>query len=51
MAEQPAGPSPDFDVRDVIDGVALLASTANVVMQLERRRPVHGEQPGQLQRV
>jgi uncharacterized protein (DUF2236 family) len=36
MAEQPAGPSPDFDVRDVIDGVALLASTANVVMQLAR---------------
>jgi uncharacterized protein (DUF2236 family) len=36
MAEQPAGPSPDFDVRDVINGVALLASTANVVMQLAR---------------
>jgi uncharacterized protein (DUF2236 family) len=36
MAEQPAGPSPDLDVRDVIDGVALLASTANVVMQLAR---------------
>lgn len=26
----------DFDVRDVIDGAALLASTANVVMQLAR---------------
>lgn len=34
MAEQSAGASPDFDVRDLIDGVALLASTANVVMQL-----------------
>jgi uncharacterized protein (DUF2236 family) len=29
------GPS-DFDVRDLIDGAALLASTANVVMQLAR---------------
>ena len=36
MAGQRAGTSPDFDVRDVIDGVALLASTANVVMQLAR---------------
>jgi uncharacterized protein (DUF2236 family) len=34
MAEQPAGASPDYDVRDLVDGVALLASTANVVMQL-----------------
>jgi uncharacterized protein (DUF2236 family) len=33
-AGQPAGAAPDFDVRDLIDGVALLASTANVVMQL-----------------
>ena len=33
----PAGRSPaGFDIRDVIDGAALLASTANVVMQLAR---------------
>lgn len=34
MAEEPAEVRRDFDVRDVIDGAALLASTANVVMQL-----------------
>lgn len=34
MAQQPAGGSRDFDARDLIDGAALLASTANVVMQL-----------------
>ena len=27
-------PAPDFDARDLLDGAALLASTANVVMQL-----------------
>jgi uncharacterized protein (DUF2236 family) len=32
----PAEVPPDFDVRDMIDGAALLASTANVVMQLAR---------------
>ena len=36
MAGPPAGVAPDFDVRDLIDGAALLASTANVVMQLAR---------------
>ena len=30
------GPAAEFDVRDVVDGAALLASTANVVMQLAR---------------
>ena len=32
----PGDVAPDFDVRDMIDGAALLASTANVVMQLAR---------------
>lgn len=32
----PAEVPPDYDVRDMIDGAALLASTANVVMQLAR---------------
>jgi uncharacterized protein (DUF2236 family) len=32
----PAGAPADFDVRDVIEGAALLASTANVIMQLAR---------------
>ncbi len=36
MAGPPAGVPPDFDVKDLIDGAALLASTANVVMQLAR---------------
>jgi uncharacterized protein (DUF2236 family) len=36
MAGPPAGVTPDFDVTDLIDGAALLASTANVVMQLAR---------------
>lgn len=31
-----AGAPPEFDVRDVIEGAALLASTANVIMQLGR---------------
>lgn len=36
-SSDPHDPDPDdFDVRDVIDGAALLASTANVVMQLAR---------------
>lgn len=35
-AGEPARPQTDFDVRDVVEGVALLASTANVVMQLAR---------------
>jgi uncharacterized protein (DUF2236 family) len=33
---------PDFDVRDMIDGAALLASTANVVMQLARPEVGYG---------
>jgi uncharacterized protein (DUF2236 family) len=33
---EPAGALADFDVRDVVEGVALLASTANVIMQLAR---------------
>jgi uncharacterized protein (DUF2236 family) len=32
--ERPGGSAPEFDVRDLMDGAALLASTANVVMQL-----------------
>jgi uncharacterized protein (DUF2236 family) len=36
MAGRPAGTSPDFDVRDVANGVGLLAATANVIMQLAR---------------
>ena len=32
--ERPGGPAPEIDVRDLMDGAALLASTANVVMQL-----------------
>jgi uncharacterized protein (DUF2236 family) len=32
----PARAPADFDIRDVIDGAALLASTANVIMQLAR---------------
>ena len=36
MAGHPGGVPAEFDVRDLIDGVALLASTANVVMQLAR---------------
>ncbi len=35
-ADTAAGTSADFDVRGLIDGVTLLASTANVVMQLAR---------------
>jgi uncharacterized protein (DUF2236 family) len=42
MSEQPAGAAPDFDVRELIDGVALLASTANVVMQLSHPAVGHG---------
>ncbi len=34
--KRPAAAAPDFDVRDLVDGVALLAATANVVMQLAR---------------
>ncbi len=36
MTADVAAAPPDFDVRDVIDGAALLASTANAVMQLAR---------------
>ena len=41
QADEPVRPEPpdppaDFDVRDMMDGAALLASTANVVMQLAR---------------
>jgi uncharacterized protein (DUF2236 family) len=36
MTANAAAASPDFDVRDLIDGAALLASTANAVMQLAR---------------
>lgn len=35
-AGEQARPQTDFDVRDVVEGAALLASTANVVMQLAR---------------
>jgi uncharacterized protein (DUF2236 family) len=34
MTKQSTGAPPDFDVQDLIDGVGLLAGTANVVMQL-----------------
>ncbi len=34
--ERPAAAAPDFDVPDLIDGVALLAATANMIMQLAR---------------
>jgi uncharacterized protein (DUF2236 family) len=45
----------DFDVRDVIEGAALLASTANVVMQLARPAVGYGVaestvEPGQVMR-
>jgi uncharacterized protein (DUF2236 family) len=36
MTAGPAAGPPDFDLRDLIDGAALLAGTANVVMQLAR---------------
>jgi len=36
MAEQSIGTSPVFDVRDLANGVGLLAATANVIMQLAR---------------
>jgi uncharacterized protein (DUF2236 family) len=36
MTADVAAAPPDFDLRDVIDGAALLASTANAVMQLAR---------------
>ena len=36
MTVDVAAAPPDFDLRDVIDGAALLASTANAVMQLAR---------------
>jgi uncharacterized protein (DUF2236 family) len=42
MAGSPAGVPPDFDVRDLIDGAALPASTANVVMQLARPEVGYG---------
>jgi uncharacterized protein (DUF2236 family) len=41
-AERPAQAPADFDVRDLIDGAALLASTANVVMQLSRPEVGYG---------
>lgn len=41
-ASEPARPQTDFDVRDVVEGAALLASTANVVMQLARPAVGHG---------
>jgi hypothetical protein len=37
-----AAPGADFDVRELIDGAALLASTANVVMQLAQLPVGHG---------
>jgi uncharacterized protein (DUF2236 family) len=37
-----AGISPDFDVRDLADGVGLLAATANVIMQLARPEVGYG---------
>ena len=40
--ERPAAAAPDFDVRDLIDGVALLAATANVIMQLARPEVGYG---------
>jgi uncharacterized protein (DUF2236 family) len=42
MAGHPAEIPPDFDVRDMIAGAALLASTANVVMQLARPEVGYG---------
>lgn len=33
---RPAGAPAGFDVRDIVEGTALLASTANVIMQLAR---------------
>jgi uncharacterized protein (DUF2236 family) len=36
MAKQSVRTSPDLDVRDLIDGLGLLAATANVIMQLAR---------------
>ncbi len=39
---RPASAPVRFDVRDVIDGAALLAGTANVVMQLARPAVGHG---------
>jgi uncharacterized protein (DUF2236 family) len=55
LAERPARASPDFDVRDLVNGVALLASTANVVMQLARPEVGYGVlestvEPGQVMR-
>jgi hypothetical protein len=32
VTERPGGSAPEFDVRDLADGAALLADTANVVM-------------------
>lgn len=54
-AERPARAAPDFDVRDLVNGVALLASTANVVMQLARPEVGYGVlestvEPSQLMR-
>ena len=40
--ERPAAAAPDFDVPDLIDGVALLAATANVIMQLARPEVGYG---------
>jgi uncharacterized protein (DUF2236 family) len=37
-----AASSPDVDLRDLIDGAALLASTANAVMQLARPEVGYG---------
>ena len=42
MASEAAGTSPDFDVRDMVTGTALLAATANVIMQLSRPEVGYG---------
>jgi len=42
MTANAAAASPDVDLRDLIDGAALLASTANAVMQLARPEVGYG---------
>jgi hypothetical protein len=44
MTADVAAVPPDFDLRHVIDGAALLASTANAVMQLARPALICGSQ-------
>jgi uncharacterized protein (DUF2236 family) len=45
----PAGAPADFDVRDVIEGAALLAGTANVIMQLARPAVGYGVVEGKVE--